>query len=112
MRRRTLAEPDPWPGGMPLGRRHAQASFASGTAAGGILPRAGVFRGEGAAYPATSILFYTQVAEAGIDVRRFASQHGIAEDPATGNADVALIGLLARLRPETALRLARTIARA
>jgi trans-2,3-dihydro-3-hydroxyanthranilate isomerase len=40
----------------------------------------------------------------------FAPHHGIAEDPATGSANVALIGLLAKLRPEADLRLSKTIA--
>ena len=39
----------------------------------------------------------------------FAPQHGIAEDPATGAAAVALIGLLAHFRPERDLVLAKTI---
>ena len=34
---------------------------------------------------------------------------GVPEDPATGSANVALIGLLARLRPEPTLRLERRI---
>lgn len=40
----------------------------------------------------------------------FAPQHGIPEDPATGSANVALIGLLAKLRPEPDLMLSKTIA--
>jgi trans-2,3-dihydro-3-hydroxyanthranilate isomerase len=40
----------------------------------------------------------------------FAPLHGIPEDPATGSANVALIGLLAKLRPETDLHLAKKIA--
>ena len=49
-----------------------------------------------------SILVYTQVDEGDIDVRArmFAPHRGIPEDPATGSANVALIGLLAKLRPE------------
>ena len=39
----------------------------------------------------------------------FAPLHGIPEDPATGGANVALIGLLAHHRPEADLTLARTI---
>jgi trans-2,3-dihydro-3-hydroxyanthranilate isomerase len=75
-------------------------------------PRADVFGREVAKYPATSILLYTQVDEDGIDIRArmFAPQHGIPEDPATGSANVALIGLLARLRPEPDLQLSKTIA--
>jgi trans-2,3-dihydro-3-hydroxyanthranilate isomerase len=48
----------------------------------------------------------------GVDIqcRMFAPRHGIYEDPATGSANVALIGLLAALRPEPDLRLEKTIA--
>jgi trans-2,3-dihydro-3-hydroxyanthranilate isomerase len=75
-------------------------------------PRTEVYHQEIAKFPATSILFYTQVDEADIDIRArmFAPRHGIYEDPATGSANVALIGLLAKLRPERDLRLAKSIA--
>jgi len=74
--------------------------------------RTDVFQNEIAKLPATSILIYTQVNEAEIDIRArmFAPHHGIPEDPATGSANVALIGLLAKLRPERDLRLAKRIA--
>ena len=39
----------------------------------------------------------------------FAPLHGIAEDPATGSAGVALAGLLAQLRSESDLTLDLTI---
>jgi trans-2,3-dihydro-3-hydroxyanthranilate isomerase len=76
------------------------------------LPRGDVFRQEVAQHPATSILLYTQVDEGGIDIRArmFAPHHGIPEDPATGSANVALIGLLAKLRPEADLELSKRIA--
>ncbi len=76
------------------------------------LPRAEIFHQEVSKHPATSILLYTQVDEDNIDIRArmFAPQHGIPEDPATGSANVALIGLLAKLRPESDLQLSRTIA--
>ncbi len=45
-----------------------------------------------------------------IQCRMFAPRHGIYEDPATGSANVALIGLLAALRPEPDLLLEKTIA--
>jgi trans-2,3-dihydro-3-hydroxyanthranilate isomerase len=35
----------------------------------------------------------------------FAPLHGVYEDPATGSANVALVGLLAHLGPESSLRL-------
>src|ERR1044071_6751991 len=75
-------------------------------------PRADVFRDQVSKHPATSILLYTHVDEDPIDIRArmFAPQHGIPEDPATGSANVALIGLLAKLRPEPDLQLSKTIA--
>jgi trans-2,3-dihydro-3-hydroxyanthranilate isomerase len=39
----------------------------------------------------------------------FAPLHGIPEDPATGSANVALIGLLAHLSPEKNLTVKRRI---
>ncbi len=76
------------------------------------IPRADVFRLEVAKHPATSILLSPQVDEADIDIRArmFAPQHGIPEDPATGSANVALIGLLAKLRPEQDTMLSKTVA--
>jgi trans-2,3-dihydro-3-hydroxyanthranilate isomerase len=44
-----------------------------------------------------------------IQSRMFAPPFGVPEDPATGGANVALIGLLAHHRPETDLVLAKTI---
>jgi trans-2,3-dihydro-3-hydroxyanthranilate isomerase len=75
-------------------------------------PRADVFRQDVAKHPATSILLYTQVDEDEIDIRArmFAPHHGIPEDPATGSANVALIGLLAKLRTEPDLKLSKRIA--
>jgi trans-2,3-dihydro-3-hydroxyanthranilate isomerase len=76
------------------------------------IPHADVFRRDVAKYPVTSILLYTQVDEPSIDIRArmFAPQHNIPEDPATGSANVALIGLLAQLRKEADLSLWKTIA--
>ncbi len=50
-------------------------------------------------------------AEEGADYqsRMFAPLHGVFEDPATGSANVALIGLLAHLRREASLQLKATI---
>jgi trans-2,3-dihydro-3-hydroxyanthranilate isomerase len=75
-------------------------------------PRSDVFMREVTKLPVTSIFIYAQVAEdnLGIRARMFAPHHGIPEDPATGSANVALIGLLAHLRPERDLRLTKTIA--
>jgi trans-2,3-dihydro-3-hydroxyanthranilate isomerase len=57
------------------------------------------------------IHLYVQAKEGNIEIqtRMFAPQHGIPEDPATGAANVALIGLLAHHRPEADLILSRTI---
>lgn len=88
------------------------AELKSRAALAAASPRADIFRQHVSQHPATSILLYTQVAEDGVDIRArmFAPQHGIPEDPATGSANVALIGLLARLRPEADLDLSKTIA--
>jgi trans-2,3-dihydro-3-hydroxyanthranilate isomerase len=74
--------------------------------------RSDVFMQEISKQPATSLLIYTQVEESGIDIRArmFAPHHGIPEDPATGSANVALIGLMAKLRPDPDLRISKTIA--
>jgi trans-2,3-dihydro-3-hydroxyanthranilate isomerase len=71
-----------------------------------------VFRLEVTKHPAVSIMIYTQANEGDIDIRArmFAPHLNIPEDPATGSANVALIGLLARLRPESELSLSKTIA--
>ena len=75
-------------------------------------PNSDVFRLEVTKHPAVSIMIYTQVNEGDIDIRArmFAPHLNIPEDPATGSANVALIGLLARLRPESDLSLSKTIA--
>jgi trans-2,3-dihydro-3-hydroxyanthranilate isomerase len=55
----------------------------------------------------TGIHLYVERREEGADFqsRMFAPLHGVFEDPATGSANVALIGLLAHLRSESSLRL-------
>ena len=74
-------------------------------------PRPEVFARELPRERIVGIHLYVQAPEGPIDVqtRMFAPEHGIPEDPATGAANVALIGLLAHYRPETQLTLARTI---
>ena len=59
----------------------------------------------------TGIHLYVPVKEHGVEIqsRMFAPLHGIPEDPATGGANVALIGLLAHYHPEADLTLAKTI---
>jgi trans-2,3-dihydro-3-hydroxyanthranilate isomerase len=75
-------------------------------------PRADVFARHLPRERVTGIHLYVQAAEAGVDIqcRMFAPLHGIPEDPATGAANVALIGLIAKLRPEPHLSLAKKIA--
>jgi trans-2,3-dihydro-3-hydroxyanthranilate isomerase len=74
-------------------------------------PRAEVFAQHLPRDGATGIHLYVEAAGEGADIqcRMFAPLHGIPEDPATGSANVALIGLLAKLRPEPDLELAKTI---
>jgi trans-2,3-dihydro-3-hydroxyanthranilate isomerase len=61
---------------------------------------------------ATGVHLYVPAAanDADIQCRMFAPLHGVYEDPATGSAAVALIGLLARLDPKTDLTLNKVFA--
>ncbi len=61
---------------------------------------------------ATGVLLYTYDGAGDVDIqaRMFAPLYGVAEDPATGSANVALGGLLASLRPEADLMLELRIA--
>ena len=74
-------------------------------------PRAEVFARELPRDRVVGIHLYVQAKEGDIDIqsRMFAPEHGIPEDPATGGANVALIGLLAHLRPEADLTLDKII---
>ena len=60
---------------------------------------------------AVGIHLYVAAQEHGVEIqsRMFAPLVGVPEDPATGGANVALIGLLAHHRPEADLTLAKTI---
>jgi trans-2,3-dihydro-3-hydroxyanthranilate isomerase len=89
-----------------LAELNSRASLAAAS------PNGDVFRLEVARQPAVSILLYVQVDEGDIDIRArmFAPHLNIPEDPATGSANVALIGLLAKLRPEPNLVLSKAIA--
>ena len=60
----------------------------------------------------TGIHLYVRASADGVEVnsRMFAPLHGVNEDPATGSANVALIGLLALLREERDLSLSMRIA--
>jgi trans-2,3-dihydro-3-hydroxyanthranilate isomerase len=75
-------------------------------------PRVDVFTRHLPRERVTGIHLYVQAADAEADIhcRMFAPLHGIPEDPATGAANVALIGLLATLRPEADLQLVKKIA--
>jgi len=70
-------------------------------------PRSDVFAQSFPVDGATGIHLYFRDGAEGIDVRTrmFAPLHGVPEDPATGSANVALVGLLASLRPEPDLSL-------
>lgn len=74
-------------------------------------PRAEVFARNLPRDRIVGIHLYVQAKDGKIDVhtRMFAPEHGIPEDPATGGANVALIGVLAHHRPEADLTLAKTI---
>ncbi|MBI2739387.1 MAG: PhzF family phenazine biosynthesis protein [Rhodospirillales bacterium] len=60
---------------------------------------------------AVGIHLYAHAKEHGVEVqsRMFAPLYGVPEDPATGSSNVVLIGLLAHFRPETDLRLSKTM---
>ena len=60
---------------------------------------------------AVGVHLYVPVEEHGVEIqaRMFAPLYGVPEDPATGSANVVLIGLLAHYRPEKDLTLSKTI---
>jgi trans-2,3-dihydro-3-hydroxyanthranilate isomerase len=60
---------------------------------------------------ATVVHLYVRTPDDLVDIqsRMFAPLHGIPEDPATGSANVALIGLLAHVAPEADLILSKRI---
>jgi trans-2,3-dihydro-3-hydroxyanthranilate isomerase len=60
---------------------------------------------------AAGVHLYVRTPDDAVDIqsRMFAPLHGIPEDPATGSANVALIGLLAHLAPERSLTLSQQI---
>src|SRR6202789_4381996 len=70
-------------------------------------PRTDVFMERLPRDEATGSHLYVEHAERGADFqsRMFAPLHGVFEDPATGSANVALIGLLAYYRSDQSLRL-------
>ncbi|HTQ33852.1 MAG TPA: PhzF family phenazine biosynthesis protein [Stellaceae bacterium] len=68
-------------------------------------PRGDIFAQSFPVDGATGIHLYWRDGSGGIDIRSrmFAPLHGVTEDPATGSANVALVGLLASLRAEADL---------
>jgi trans-2,3-dihydro-3-hydroxyanthranilate isomerase len=87
------------------------AALTSRAALAAARPRSEIFAQHVPTTLATGIHLYVEVATpaADIETRMFAPLYGVTEDPATGSANVALIGLLATLRPERDLRLERKI---
>jgi trans-2,3-dihydro-3-hydroxyanthranilate isomerase len=94
--------------GLPL----VFAELKSRTALAAAQPRSEVFSEHFKADRTTGILLYVRDGKEGVDIqaRMFAPLYGVPEDPATGSANVALVGLLAGLRPEADLRLDLRIA--
>jgi trans-2,3-dihydro-3-hydroxyanthranilate isomerase len=84
------------------------AELASREALTRAQPRGEIFTRHFPVDGATGIHLYLRDESDGADIRTrmFAPLHGVAEDPATGSANVALVGLLASLRPEPDLALA------
>jgi trans-2,3-dihydro-3-hydroxyanthranilate isomerase len=60
---------------------------------------------------AVGVHLYAHAREEGVEIqsRMFAPLYGVPEDPATGSANVVLIGLLAHFRPEADLELSKTM---
>jgi trans-2,3-dihydro-3-hydroxyanthranilate isomerase len=87
------------------------AELSSRAVLAAAAPRPEVFARKLPRERTVGIHLYVQAKEGNIDIqtRMFAPQHGIPEDPATGAANVALIGLLAHYRSEADLSLSMTI---
>jgi trans-2,3-dihydro-3-hydroxyanthranilate isomerase len=94
------------------GTRFIFAEVKTRRALAAAQPRSDVFAQRFPIDGTTGVHLYVQDAADGVDVwtRMFAPLHGVAEDPATGSANVALAGLLASLRPEADLSLKIRIA--
>jgi trans-2,3-dihydro-3-hydroxyanthranilate isomerase len=94
--------------GLPL----VFAELKSRSALAAAQPRSEVFSEHFKTDRTTGILLYVRDGKEGVDIqaRMFAPLYGVPEDPATGSANVALVGLLADLRPEADLRLDLRIA--
>ena len=78
------------------------AELKSRAALAAAEPRPAVFQADLPLAMANGVHLYVRERDAFADVqaRVFAPGHGIAEDPATGSANVALVGLLAYLAPQ------------
>jgi trans-2,3-dihydro-3-hydroxyanthranilate isomerase len=89
------------------GTRFMFAELKTRHALGGAQPRPDIFARHFPIDGTTGIHLYLRDGADGIDIRArmFAPSHGVPEDPATGSANVALVGLLASLRPERDLSL-------
>jgi trans-2,3-dihydro-3-hydroxyanthranilate isomerase len=87
------------------------AELASRAALKSAAPRGDVFARNLPRDLAVGIHLYVQAREGEVDIqcRMFAPLHGIPEGPATGGANIALVGLLAHFRPEADLTLSKTI---
>jgi trans-2,3-dihydro-3-hydroxyanthranilate isomerase len=94
------------------GNPFAAVELKTRSALAAARPRTEMFSGAIGAKQVAGILLYThdQAGDADIQARMFAPLHGIPEDPATGSANVALVGFLASLRPEPDLTLNLRIA--
>jgi len=94
--------------GLPL----AFAELKTRAALAAARPRTEIFAEHLPMDRATGILLYVKDGSGGVDIqaRMFAPLHGVPEDPATGSANVTLVGLLASLRSEPELTLKLRIA--
>jgi trans-2,3-dihydro-3-hydroxyanthranilate isomerase len=93
------------------GMAFVMAELNSRDALAAASPRTDAFAAHVPMNKATGIHLYVRGGGAGADIeaRMFAPLYGVPEDPATGSANVALVGLLARIRPEPDLALKLTI---
>lgn len=87
------------------------AEVSSRKALAAAQPNAATFGSELPRDLVTGVHLYMPISDDGVDIqsRMFAPLHGIPEDPATGSANVALIGLLAHLAPEKDLTITKRI---
>lgn len=94
------------------GTRFMFAEVKTHEALGRATPRTDIFAQNFPVEGTTGIHLYFRDGTGGIDLRSrmFAPLHGVNEDPATGSANVALVGLVASLRAEPDLSLKLRIA--